>query len=185
MADPLPTWALEWRLIYAIVVAGKNAKFADDVLKRLFPNEDVGPFDTIRDHILHQDLREWIFMARAGNYNKLELAMTELVQDPIDLVECGPERLEEIHGIGSKTSRFFILWTRPDSRYAALDVHILRWMGRQGYKVPKQTPGGNIYKKIERWFIAEADKRGMTPRELDWEIWSKGAGYKGRVQSES
>lgn len=34
-----------------------------------------------------------------------------------------------------------------------------------------------LYRKIEGQFLAEADRLGKTPRELDAMIWEKGSGY--------
>ena len=88
-----------------------------------------------------------------------------------------PEELEEIHGIGPKTSRFFIMWTRPGANYAALDTHILKWLALRGHKVPKSTPSGKKYKEIEKIFLREAAELGMSPQELDTIIWKSFSGY--------
>ena len=65
--------------------------------------------------------------------------------------------------------------TRPDEQYAALDVHILRWLRTKGYDAPKGTPTGERYRELELNFISEAEKRGMTPAELDSAIWYEAA----------
>jgi thermostable 8-oxoguanine DNA glycosylase len=80
----------------------------------------------------------------------------------------------KIHGIGPKTSRFFILWTRPHERYAALDVHILRWLRGLGHNAPRSTPNGRKYGELEKIFLSEADKRGLSPGELDAQVWEAG-----------
>jgi thermostable 8-oxoguanine DNA glycosylase len=102
--------------------------------------------------------------------------LQQLAEAGLNLQTCEPADLEKIHGIGPKTARFWILWTRPDARYAALDVHILRWMRERGHKAPKQTPSApKTYARLEKAFLAEADKRGLTPRELDFKIWQASA----------
>jgi thermostable 8-oxoguanine DNA glycosylase len=58
---------------------------------------------------------------------------------------------------------------------AALDVHILRWLNSIGHNAPRQTPQGKRYAELEAVFLAEADRRGVSPRVLDEAIWSAGS----------
>ena len=71
------------------------------------------------------------------------------------------------------------LYDLRNAEYAALDVHILRWMKSLGYDAPKQTPVGKKYKELENIFLNEAKQRNLTPGELDYIIWSNGSGYAG------
>lgn len=177
MSD-IPQSELEARLLYSCIVAGKSAKFTDGVVRRLSSHSrGMTPFNMIRRLIAENYLRRALELAGSGNYTKLEKCFTSLVEADLPLRTCGPEELEAIHGIGPKTSRFFILWTRPDAVYAALDVHVLRWLAKEGYDAPKSTPTGPKYRELELCFIEEARKRGKTPRELDAEIWAEGSGY--------
>jgi thermostable 8-oxoguanine DNA glycosylase len=116
-------------------------------------------------------------MAKVGNYGKVFKAFHEVAFANLDLRTCSPAELEAIHGIGPKTARFFIIWTRQDARVAALDVHILRWMRNLGYDAPRQTPSGKRYAVLEAAFLAEADRRGLSPQALDAQIWSAGSRY--------
>lgn len=172
------TLELQWHLIYSAVVAGKSAEFADGVMHRLFNSED-GPFDQICVWGANGHIERVLREARTGNYKKLTRCLSELVLTRgLDLATCTPAELELIHGIGPKTSRFFILWTRPDAVYAALDVHILRWLSGLGHKVPKATPQSTArYAQIEKWFLEEARIRGVTARTLDHAVWVEGAGH--------
>jgi hypothetical protein len=137
------------------------------------------PFEALRSWIDHKKLGQELRRARTGNYHKLEVAFAEIVRlwtgRRLDLKTCTPEQLEKIPGIGCKTSRFFIVWTRPDEPYAVLDVHVLRWMRGLGYDAPKSTPSASRYVALERIFLSEARKRGLTPRELDLKIWQAAA----------
>jgi len=182
----LSRYELEWRIVYACIVAGKSAKFVRKVMDKLFVFREQKTPLLFFDAMIQAGplvLLETLMQARTGNYDKLTRTIPGLTQrvlhEDLDLSTCTPQELEEIHGIGPKTSRFFILWTREGVRVAALDVHILRWLKKQGYDVPKNTPqNGKRYREIEEIFLAEADKRGMSPRDLDYEIWAAGSGDK-------
>jgi thermostable 8-oxoguanine DNA glycosylase len=163
---------LERHLLYSIIVAGKSAKFTEGVIRKLF-SDTTSPFDQIRSWMSNNTLESKLREARSGNYIKLTKAFTALVNSSIDLYTCSPHDLEMIHGIGRKTSRYFIISTRPNENYAALDVHTLRWLLEQGYDVPKSTPTGKKYYEIENIFLLEAKKLGLTSRELDVKIWNE------------
>lgn len=174
---------LEQKLIYAVIVAGKAAKFADQATDRLFKLLD-GPTPLQYLAKLHlDDITQLCKTARTGAYAKNARFLWEVSRNPPDLRNCTPADLEKYHGVGMKTSRFFIVWTRPEARYAVLDTHILRWLHQRGVWVPARTPRCGDYERIERTFIKIADSLGLTPRQLDWKIWSEGSGYKGEVQS--
>jgi thermostable 8-oxoguanine DNA glycosylase len=173
---------LQTKLIYAIVVAGKSARFANEVMEglRAEVNSDDGEllFEFLHRQCEAGKLRETLEQHRTGNYTKLEKAIRGLLEESFDLEEVAPEDLERIHGIGPKTARFFIVWTRPAERYAVLDVHVLRWMREHGHDVPRSTPGTpQLYRRIEGWFLEEAARRKMTPRQLDLEIWGNAARF--------
>lgn len=98
------------RLIYAILVAGKSAKFVNSVMERfaLMQCLDELPFDTLRRWKKGDQLTLAAERMRCGNYKKTVKAWAQIVEeiDSLDLLTCTPQRLEEIHGIGPKTSRF-------------------------------------------------------------------------------
>lgn len=165
---------LQSRLIYSLIVAGKSADFANNALERWYSGRQSGelPLDFAKRLISEDKLEDSLRKARTGNYGKLVRAISLLTQADLNLQTCQPEDLEKIPGFGPKTSRFFILWTRPDANFAALDVHILRWLRAQGYDAPKTTPqSGKKYAELEQCFLKEARNRRKTPRELDFEIW--------------
>ena len=167
---------LQLRLLYAVIVAGKSAQFTERAMSRLFAGLGTElPFDKLRLWIGDNSLETKLRLARVGNYGKISRAFSELISADLDLRNCQPADLENIHGIGPKTARFFTIWTRPDAHVAALDVHILRWLRQQGHNAPLQTPSGKRYADLETIFLAEADRRGLSARELDEQIWSAGA----------
>lgn len=168
---------LEWRLVYALIVAGKSAKFANAAVARL---QRVIPRGCLRIpiHFLGSGENPGAFLraAKTGNYGKLERALRALREAGLDLSTAAPAELERIPGIGPKTSRFFVCWTRPDAEHAVLDRHVLRWMAERGHPAPNTTPvSGRAYEALERLYLAEAAAAGKTPRELDLEIWRTAA----------
>lgn len=167
----LPDLELEWRLIYAVVVAGKSARFANAAVFRLRglvpPTARPIPYLARRPHKLAA--------AATGRYRAIEAALLDLADLDPDLRTVVPEELERVRGIGPKTARFFVVWTRSAERYAVLDVHVLRWLRGLGYDAPRATPPSARYAELEAAFLREADRRGLTPRELDRRIWGDAA----------
>ena len=165
----------EYKLLYSILVAGKKATFAEKKMRSIMVAAKVRGDKSLFEYIerlaasgnLGVMLRWW----RTGRYGLIERAFRAVVS--LHPGTCTLEELEAVPGIGPKTARFFLLWSRPFVRKAALDVHILHWLRDQGYDAPKQTPpAGRTYRRLEEAFLSEADKRGKTARELDWEIWA-------------
>jgi hypothetical protein len=173
---PVTRAQLEWRLVYALVVAGKSARFANGAVKRL---QEVIPRGCLRIPILFLGVGEpgpFLRAARTGNYGKLEAACRALREAGLDLFAVTPEELERIPGIGPKTSRFFVTWTRPWEKYAVLDRHVLRWLRERGHPTPSTPPGsGRLYGALEAIYLREAEAAGKTPRGLDLEIWRAAA----------
>jgi len=173
----------EARLLYAVLVAGKSAEFAQNALIRLMSvstNIDDGPFALIKELIDKGLLDEALRAARTGSYTRIGKCFKEIIKNEIDPETCTVEELEAIHGIGPKTARFYVMWTRNDNNYAALDTHILKWLKYLGHNVPKSTPTGKLYATIEKIFLSEAEKRGIGAGKLDGLIWEycKAGGHK-------
>lgn len=171
---------LEYKLLFAIIVAGKSARHAQQAMDRL----RVACQALTAERLWFPALREMsaespryletvLRLARTGNYTKIERAFREVIASGLNLKTCTIDDLEAIHGIGPKTARFWMLWTRPDAQCAALDVHILRWLREScGWlDAPKTTPVGRWYEFWEHTFLREAKHLGLTPAELDRQIW--------------
>lgn len=174
-------WNLQATLVFAIFVAGKSEIFARGVAGR-FLESHRSPFETIRglaavDGALEAALRR----ARSGSYTRLALCLPRAAE--LDPETCTIEELEAVHGIGPKTARAFVLWTRPGTRCAVLDTHILKWLRALGHAAPKSTPTGKRYRELEQAVLREADRRGMTPADLDAQVWAsyaKRSGVEGK-----
>lgn len=163
---------LEEFLLFAIAVAGHNAdSTAKALAKFLALGDDVGPFQKIRN-MRPAQLRHNLKKSRIGMYAKLFVAFVTVATRNFNLRTVTPGELEEVHGIGPKTSRFFVLHSQEDARFAVLDTHILKWLNLLGYLVPKATPVGRRYAELETIFLKEADRLGANPAELDLAIWN-------------
>ncbi len=160
---------LQTKLIFSILVAGKSAKFAENKLNRLFYDIDKTPFEYINELIKYNVLEEKLKFIKSGAYKKLMTCLPEVIK--LDVKNCDINELEAIKGIGPKTSRFFLMWGRGEDGYAVLDTHVLKWLRNLGYTVTKTTPHRYKYKEIENYFLEEAKKRNISPKELDSHIW--------------
>ena len=166
---------LEEFLLFCVAVAGKTASQISVALERFLANgpEAVSPFDKVRYLIKKKKLREAIIESKLGQHNKLTRAFTELVKADYDLPKITTDELETIHGVGPKTSRFFILHTQPKVRIACLDTHVLKYLGELGHDVPKTTPTGKRYRELEKAFIEHCDEVGKDIATLDLEVWNR------------
>lgn len=167
--DSLDDKELQARLIFSVVVAGKNAKFARNVIDKLFGKYKKLPFDVVKQWVKDGSLEKRLRKARSGNYGKLVKCLPKLIE--LNPRTATLEELEQISGIGPKTSRFYHLWIGKNTRCAALDVHILKFLRALGYNAPKSTPTGQKYRDLEEVFLAECVKRNTTPNQLDADVW--------------
>lgn len=166
---------LEEFLIFCILVAGKNAETTAKGLERfLQPSYKmaVTPFIYIRS-LDEKTLSKELKNSGIGCYNQKSKFLKDLVNSNIDLNKCSIQELEQIKGIGPKTSRFFVLFSRENAECAVLDVHILRWLNKQGYDVLAVTPGEKEYLEIKKIFIKEAKKRNKRIVDFDFQIWTE------------
>ena len=169
---------LEEFLLFAILVAGKKAnqtaKKLDSFLakRKKFGVKNMSPFQFIEYLDKVNLLLPVVHSVKFGQYNRITNVFREILKykDRLDFVT--PYELEQIKGIGSKTSRFFVLHSQPTKSYAVLDTHILRWLRDHGVDAPKSTPNGKKYLKLEKRFLWYASAYGITPAELDLQIWT-------------
>lgn len=183
--------SIVWRskeafLLFCISVAGKRGKSTKVRIEKFLEpctreGWDKSPFEYVRELIKGGKLRLMFKKFGFGQYTKLTKAFTQVIDAGLDLDKCKTRDLEKIHGIGPKTSRYYILRVRPNAKVAALDTHILHWLRDLGHEgIPKNTPQSmNTYWRIEAIFLAEAKKRRCRPARLDAEIWHKYSGYIG------
>lgn len=164
----------EWWL-FSTIVAGKTASTQARLLDGFLKANDrdhleARPFAIIERLLRFGMLEDAMRTARLGQYSRLTLCWEESLH--VDLARASVKRLEEIHGIGPKTARMFVMHSRPDQRVAAIDTHVLKFLRAQGHDVPKATPpAGESYRRLERLFLGHADKARMTPADFDLQVW--------------
>jgi len=161
--------------LFCITVAGKTAVTQAKHLAAFLAAGSLDPswkpFDVVREGVKNDTLRACLEHARLGQYTKLEKAFTQSLS--LDLRTASIDDFEAIHGVGSKTARYFVLHTRPNQRIACLDTHVIRHMRDLGLTTQVGSPGGKKYKELEQTFLTLADQSGMSVADFDLMIWNK------------
>jgi hypothetical protein len=159
-------------------VAGKTASTQARLLGGFLESlpDQGSPFASIRRAAMRGELLDAIKASRLGQYNRLCRFMFE--SPNLDLRNCTVEDLEAIPGCGPKTARMFLMFSRPNQRFAALDTHVLKHLRDQGIQaVPKMTPpAGKTYRRLEAEFLKLADASGMSVADYDLTIWKRYSG---------
>jgi thermostable 8-oxoguanine DNA glycosylase len=148
----------EW-FLFGVCVAGKSARQTAEKVDAFLNhsgsvhNGDT-PFSIVSRMIRDRKLRYNLKKHRLGQYDRISKAMRGMIK--IDPETVTLEELEQIHGVGAKTARMLLLYTRPDQEMIPLDTHVLKWLRAQGYDAPKSTPApGKKYRELELAFIRE------------------------------
>ena len=171
---------LEELLLFCICAANKPAvqiaTKVDWFLRQQHCEKRRGtPFKKLRMLIRAGLLEKQLKWARLSPYTKNRVACYNLSELPWYVSDITLDQLTQIHGVGEKTARMFMLYSRPAQNFAILDTHVLRWMKNRGHEVPKWHPTGNVYRKLEISFLNECTAAGKTPWEMDREIWQANA----------
>lgn len=172
----------QWWLMYTVLVANKSAEFANQRLNAFFPHGTLfsdwdRPFTYVRLKNKSGLLRSRLIEVKTGQYNRVEAAFVDMAVKLPPLAGDDPRKwtlitLESIPGVGPKSARWFYGLVNPEAKVAALDTHILKFLGDNGSKVPKATPSaGARYHELEADFIYFADRLDMNPPELDYLLW--------------
>ena len=187
---------LEEFLLFTIVVAGKTAyiqaqkldQFLKSINTRLMMADRFSPFQSLKSANDHGILMEEIHKAKLGQYKKIYSAFIYIIEHNINLNFTTPIELEQIPGVGMKTSRFFLL--HSDVTYkdniAILDTHILKFIRENiDNRAPKATPtNSKTYKQWEDKFLFWCTENKKNTAEFDLEIW-KSYARKNKEVSES
>jgi len=177
------TSELEEFLLFCIVVAGKTAyiqaqkleQFLSSVNERLMLPEHVNPFQSLISAEQHGILFEEIKKAKLGQYKKIYSGFKFITQKDYNLKRMTPKILEEIPGVGMKTSRFFLLHSDIfyKDKIAILDTHILKFIKENiDDKAPKSTPVIPLtYRFWEDMFLNWCNNNNKNVADFDLEVW--------------
>ena len=171
---------LEEFALFAVAVAGHNAVTTAACLQRfLGPHEvfSMTPFAVVRTFASEEKLGRFLQGCGIGNWKSKARAFRELADSGLDLKTCGTHELEELHGWGRKTSRFFLLHSQEGFRGAALDTHILKYLSATfpELPVPKVSPANaKRYRQLELAFLSTVPP-WMGVAEWDLEVWKRHA----------
>ena len=139
--------------------------------------ENVKPFQSIKSAEQHGILFEEIKKAKLGQYKKIYSGFKYISQREFNLNRMTPELLEEIPGVGMKTSRFFLLHsdTFYKDKIAILDTHILKFIKENiDERAPKSTPVIPLtYRFWESRFLLWCFLNGKNVADFDLEVWKK------------
>jgi len=167
---------LEAFLFFCMSVAGKNAQImvrkVTDFLNEYDPNEEpllaIGIL--MEEGMLEKALRKH----RMGKYDVTGQFLRAWFRAGLDLRTCTIQELEELPGIGPKTARFFVSFSRPNQNVAILDRHVLAYMRENGIETPKSTPTTQKkYLELEKKYLELARTKGEAPCSLDFKVWSQ------------
>lgn len=167
---------LELFWLFCLCVAGKTATTQARLLNAFLASLPSGdrpssPFSRIRKALDEGVLLPLLIESRLGQFNRLYVAMSQSLA--YDLRTCSVEELETIQGVGPKTARMFVMMSRENQRYAALDTHILKHLREHKIDAPVATPTGKTYRRLELAFLELADAAKMPVADYDLMIWTK------------
>ena len=179
-------------LLYCVCVAGKKSEIETRKLDKFLSKASVQcsevstevstePFKLIRkllkssSVIFNDGLMEHLSKNKIAPYkqrwNSFKDVATLL---PDNLSEVTLDELQQVRGISTKTSRFFLTHSREDFDEPVLDTHILRYLKDVGHDVPSSTPQNpNVYGKIASLFKKEADLAEMSVTDFDLKVWTE------------
>jgi len=182
------TAELQAFFLFGLFCAGKNSDYAAKCLAKLLNTiEGETPFEVLKN-LGEIGIYNALCASRIGQYNRLTRAVMGAVD--LDLATCSLEDLMNVHGVGQKTARFFLLHTRPDCQCAVLDTHILKWLRENqesdAFKngVPQSTPTNvKQYLALEKQFLflARLNFPFMSIADIDLTLWMK---YSGRLEDD-
>ena len=172
---------LESFWLFCMFVAGKNSDYASRCLSKLIHGMSKRGYDNIFNYFrdLGRDgIHNALVASKVGQYVRLTKGILQSLD--LDLRTCTLDDLLNIHGVGNKTARFFLLHTRAGGNWAVLDTHILAWLRDHGVEnAPKNTPTNNeLYCELEGQFryLSRLEYPYLSDAQIDLLIWSAQSG---------
>lgn len=175
------THELQSFFLFGLFCAGKNSDYASKCLSRLLSKDKDEPFKILKT-LGEIGIHNALVASRIGQYSRLTKGIMQALD--LDLATCSLEDLMNIHGVGPKTARFFLLHTRPNYECAVLDTHILKFLRDHQVDAPKNTPTNyKQYLDLEKKFIylAKINFPSMALADIDLTLWMK---YSGRLDED-
>lgn len=174
---------LEEFLLFAILTAGRRNDRAGAALASLLKDaKGAAPFDHIRKLDRKGVLARRLGETGIGFQNQKAIGLASAASAGLNLATASVAELETVKYVAEKTSRFWLMHCRPNQRFAALDVHLLRFMGdyQKAYPasdmpplpIPQMTPTGKRYAALEQRYLAICDKHRQDPATFDYQIWA-------------
>lgn len=169
-------------LLFSVLVAGKSSESIKHKTNALVydiigEDEPESLFILIKEKYSDNNFEPFLNVLKkhkTGKYSLLIKFINDVTKNHFNLMSCSIEELESITGIGKKSSRFFMLYNRKDCKdIAVLDTHILKFLSKNGYDVPEQTPSGKKYDEIEKIFVNISKKLipSISIYDLDFKLW--------------
>lgn len=103
---------------------------------------------------------------RTGQYNRIASAI--IGSSKLCLRTCSLDELLSVKGIGDKTARYFLVYTRPNQKHAVIDTHIKKYLIDKGHDI-----SGLSYAELEKLMFYEQKNSGMEMHEFDLWVWSQ------------
>jgi thermostable 8-oxoguanine DNA glycosylase len=175
------THELQSFFLFGLFCAGKNSDYASKCLSRLLSKDKDEPFKILKT-LGEIGIHNALVASRIGQYSRLTKGIMQALD--LDLATCSLEDLMNIHGVGPKTARFFLLHTRANYECAVLDTHILKFLRDHQVDAPKNTPTNyKQYLDLEKKFIylAKINFPSMALADIDLTLWMK---YSGRLDED-
>jgi thermostable 8-oxoguanine DNA glycosylase len=164
---------LQYWILFSMAVAGKGAKVTEQKMLSFLREESrplLPPFGVVKLYILRGELLRKMRKHKLGKYTLLNKGFRAALD--LDLDDLTVAKLDAIPGIGPKSARMIMMYGFPDQKeYAVLDTHVLKWLKAHGHEVPRATPDGKTYDRLEKIVLTEAQARGMTARQFDTFVW--------------
>ncbi|NJL70655.1 MAG: hypothetical protein HC888_03065 [Candidatus Competibacteraceae bacterium] len=179
-------------ILFCCAVAGKTANQIEISLERFLtmhnPNKlpiiisaktqqsSWTPFEYIEALKLNGLLWKSVVDSKLGQHSKLCRLFESLATSGIDLRTCWVDDLEWFKGIGPKTSRYFLLHSRPPGKLkhpiACIDTHQLKYLRSVGFDAPKSL-NKSSYPRWEKVYLNHSKDIGITNiAEFDLSVWN-------------
>lgn len=164
--------------IFCITVAGRNSDWAARTVAKLLNKvePDQTPFEYFKE-LGEGGLHNALVANKVGQYTRIHKAIKQSLY--LLLNSANLSELMDVHGVGPKTARFFLLHSRENCQHAVLDTHILRWLADHHVPAPSTTPQKEEeYCKLEKiWLkLSEAYYPNTSPAQRDLLVWAKMSG---------